>query len=179
MDGQKIISLLRAQGQTPIIVLSARDREQDKVAALEAGADDYLTKPFGVPELLARLKVALRHARQGESRREGTEQNRQEACFTSDDLMIDFDRRQVRVGGEEVRLTPIEYKLLAALARQAGRVMTHQQLMKAVWGRHSTENSHYLRIYARLLRRKLGDDPCHPRYIFTETGIGYRLKAAI
>jgi two-component system KDP operon response regulator KdpE len=169
MDGLEVIKMVREWSVVPIIVLSARGQEQDKVTALELGADDYLTKPFGIPELLARLKVALRHGRQATSPAS--------PVFETGDISVDLEKRQVRVKGEEVHLTPIEYKLLAVLVKHAGKVVTHQQLLKEVWGRNSTENSHYLRVYARALRQKLADDPMRPRYIVTEAGVGYRLKS--
>ncbi len=169
MDGLEVIKTVRGWSAVPIIVLSARGQEQDKVVALELGADDYLTKPFGVPELLARLKVALRHARQKTSA--------DIAVFEQGDITVDLEKRLVKVKDAEVHLTPTEYKLLAVLVKNAGKVMTHQQLLKEVWGKNSTENSHYLRVYAQHLRQKLGDDPMRPRYIVTEPGIGYRLKS--
>ena len=169
MDGLDVIRTVREWSAVPIIVLSARGQEQDKVTALELGADDYLTKPFGVPELLARLKVALRHARQSSSA--------PSPVFETGDISIDLEKRLVKVKDEEVHLTPTEYKLLAVLVKHAGKVVTQQQLLKEVWGKNSTENSHYLRVYAQHLRQKLGDDPMRPRYIVTEAGIGYRLKS--
>jgi two-component system, OmpR family, KDP operon response regulator KdpE len=168
MDGLDVIRTVREWSAIPIIVLSARGQEKDKVTALELGADDYLTKPFGVPELLARLKVALRHGRQSASAIS--------PVFEAGDLSVDLEKRQVKVKGEEIHLTPIEYKLLSVLVKHAGKVVTHQQLLKEVWGKNSTENSHYLRIYAQHLRQKLGDDPMRPRYIVTEAGVGYRFK---
>lgn len=168
MDGLDVIKTVREWSSIPIIVLSARGQEEDKVNALELGADDYLTKPFGVPELLARLKVALRHARQSSATAS--------PVFEVGDVSVDLEKRLVKVKGEEVRLTPTEYKLLAVLVKHAGKVITQQQLLKEVWGRHSTENSHYLRVYAQHLRSKLGDDPMRPRYIVTEAGVGYRFR---
>ncbi len=169
MDGLEVIKTVREWSAVPIIVLSARGQEQDKVNALELGADDYLTKPFGVPELLARLKVALRHARGASAA--------MTALFAVGDLTVDIEKRLVCMKGEEIALTPTEYKLLTALVKHAGKVLTHQQLLKEVWGKNSTENSHYLRIYTQHLRQKLGDDPMRPRYIVTEAGVGYRLKS--
>lgn len=168
MDGLEVIKTVREWSSVPIIVLSARGQEEDKVNALELGADDYLTKPFGVPELLARLKVALRHARQSPATAS--------ALFEVGDVSVDLEKRVVKVKGEEVHLTPTEYKLLAVLVKHAGKVITQQQLLKEVWGKHSTENSHYLRVYAQHLRNKLGDDPMRPRYIVTEAGVGYRFR---
>ena len=169
MDGLDVIKAVREWSAVPIIVLSARGQEKDKVMALELGADDYLTKPFGIPELLARLKVALRHARQLTTSTF--------ALFTVGDISIDLEKRQVKLKGEEIHLTPTEYKLLAVLVKHAGKVVTQQQLLKEVWGKNSTENSHYLRVYAQHLRNKLGDDPMRPRYLVTEAGVGYRLKS--
>jgi two-component system KDP operon response regulator KdpE len=168
MDGLEVIKTVREWSAVPIIVLSARGQEKDKVSALELGADDYLTKPFGIPELLARLKVALRHARQ--------QAGSSEAVFVAGDISVDLDKRQVMLKGEEIHLTPTEYKLLCVLVKHAGKVVTQHQLLKEVWGKNSTENSHYLRIYAQHLRTKLHDDPMRPRYIVTEPGVGYRLK---
>lgn len=167
MDGLDVIKTVREWSSVPIIVLSARGQEEDKVNALELGADDYLTKPFGVPELLARLKVALRHARQTSP---------DSPLFEAGDVSVDLEKRVVKVKGEEVHLTPTEYKLLVVLVKHAGKVITQQQLLKEVWGKHSTENSHYLRVYAQHLRQKLGDDPMRPRYLITEAGVGYRFK---
>lgn len=168
MDGLEVIKTVREWSTVPIIVLSARGQEVDKVNALELGADDYLTKPFGVPELLARLKVALRRARQSPAVAS--------ALFEVGDMSVDLEKRVVKVKGEEIHLTPTEYKLLAVLVKHAGKVITQQQLLKEVWGKHSTENSHYLRVYAQHLRQKLGDDPMRPRYLITEAGVGYRFR---
>ncbi|HEU5048515.1 MAG TPA: response regulator [Rickettsiales bacterium] len=169
MDGLEVIRNIREWSALPIIVLSARGQEQDKVAALELGADDYLTKPFGSAELLARLKVALRHAQKN--------MQTQTPVFETGEVRVDMESRQVFVSGIEVHLTPTEYKLLTILVKHAGKVVTHSQLLKEVWGKHSNENSHYLRIYAQHLRKKLGDNPMQPRYIVTEAGIGYRFLA--
>jgi len=169
MDGLDVIRTIREWSAVPVIVLSARGQEKDKVAALEAGADDYLTKPFGVLELLARLKVAQRHA--NKSAVANT------SLFEVGDISVNLEKRLVLSKGQEVHLTPTEYKLLSILVKHAGKVVTQQQLLKEVWGMHSTENSHYLRVYTQHLREKLGDDPMRPRYIVTETGVGYRLKS--
>jgi two-component system KDP operon response regulator KdpE len=168
MDGKELIKRMREWSRVPVIILSARDQEAEKVAALEMGADDYLTKPFGMQELLARIKVALRHA----SRRE----HLSELIYSFKDLQVDLSRRRAIVKNEEVHLTPTEYDLLALLARKAGQVVTHAEILREVWGKNSEEHDHYLRIYVQRLRQKLGDDPLHPRYIFTEPGIGYRLR---
>jgi two-component system KDP operon response regulator KdpE len=168
-DGLEVTSALREWTATPIIVLSARGREQDKVAALDRGADDYLTKPFGVDELLARIRVALRHA----ALPPGVAP---EARFEAGELQVDLLARVVRRGGEEVHLTPTEYKLLALLVRHAGKVITHRQLLKEVWGTNYAEQSHYVRVYMAQLRQKLEADPARPRLLVTEPGVGYRLK---
>jgi two-component system, OmpR family, KDP operon response regulator KdpE len=167
MDGKDVIRHLREWSRMPILVLSARDQEAEKVAALEAGADDYLTKPFGTAELMARIKVALRHA--------GRREQVAEQSYTHSGLVIDLARRKVTLKELEIHLTPTEYDLLAVLARKAGQVVTQAELLREVWGRNSEEHDHYLRIYVQRLRQKLSDDPLHPRYIFTEPGIGYRL----
>jgi two-component system KDP operon response regulator KdpE len=168
MDGVEVVKRLREWSAIPVIVLSARAQEEDKVAALDAGADDYLTKPFGVSELLARLRVALRHATRGP---EGTQ------VFESGPLKVDLAVRRVEVGGRAVHLTPIEYRLLSVLVRHAGKVLTHRQLLKDVWGPSHIEHAHYLRIYMAQLRRKLEEDAAQPRYLLTEPGVGYRLAA--
>ncbi len=169
MDGQDVLRQLREWLRAPIIVLSARDQEQQKVAALDGGADDYLTKPFGTGELLARLRVALRHA----ARAGGEESSK----FECGGLAVDLAARQVFAKGEEVRLTPIEYKLLTTLVRHAGKVLTHRFLLKEVWGPQQVHETHYLRVFMAALRRKVEDDPTQPRYLLTEQGVGYRLAA--
>jgi two-component system KDP operon response regulator KdpE len=169
-DGIDVTRRLREWSTTPIIVISARGQEQDKVAALDAGADDYLTKPFGVGELLARLRVALRHSVR---RATGTS----DPVFAVGGLRVDQERRRVLVDEREVHLTPTEYKLLTALVRQAGRVLTHRQLLKDVWGPNATAQTHYLRVYMTQLRHKIEGDPAKPRYLLTEPGVGYRLQA--
>lgn len=166
-DGIHLLQQLRSWSKLPVIVLSARGFEQAKVDALEAGADDYLTKPFGTGELLARIKVALRHARQDQQ---------PGAVFQVNGLEIDREKRTVTVDDKEVRLTPTEYKLLDTMVTHAGKVVTHGQLLREVWGRHSNEQGHYLRVYMQHLRQKLSDNVLAPRFIVTETGIGYRLK---
>jgi two-component system, OmpR family, KDP operon response regulator KdpE len=167
MDGKLVIKALREWSRLPIIVLSARDQEEEKVAALDLGADDYLTKPFSTPELLARVKVALRHAVRRETPG-GT-------VYAFLDLTVDLGRRKAALKEAELHLTPTEYDLLAVLVRKAGQVVTQRELLREVWGRDSEEHDHYLRIYIQRLRRKLGDDPLAPKYIFTEPGIGYRM----
>jgi two-component system, OmpR family, KDP operon response regulator KdpE len=169
-DGLEVTRELREWTGTPIIVLSARGREQDKVAALDVGADDYLTKPFGVEELLARMRVALRHAAlpPGEA---------PEPIYESGGLRMDLAERRVWRNGEEVHLTPTEYKLLATLVRHAGKVLTHRQLLKEVWGTNYLNQSHYVRVYLAQLRQKIEPDPARPRLLLTEPGVGYRLRA--
>jgi two-component system, OmpR family, KDP operon response regulator KdpE len=167
MDGLQVIRRLREWTAVPIIVLSARGAESDKVAALDAGADDYVAKPFAVGELLARARVALRHA--ALAREPG------ESTFEIGDLRVDLGRRRVWLHDTEVRLTPIEYRLLAVLVRHAGKVLTHRQLLQEVWGPGQVEQTHYLRIYMANLRRKLETDPARPRFLRTEPGVGYRL----
>lgn len=169
MDGLEVIRNIREWSNIPIIVLSARVQENDKVNALELGADDYLTKPFGAAELIARLKVAGRHARNAAK---GMQSN----IFESGDIKLDFEKRQVLVNGKEIHLTPTEYKLFTTLVKYAGKVVTHMQLLKEVWGKNSSENGHYLRIYTQHLRHKLGDNPMRPKYIITEAGVGYRFN---
>jgi len=167
MDGLEVTRRLRDFAKVPIIVLSARGREEDKVAALDAGADDYVTKPFGMAELLARVRVALRHA-------EGREPDDPVLSFGG--LSIDLARREVLREGAPLKLTPIEYRLLTTLARNAGKVLTHRQLLKEVWGPSHGEDTHYLRVYMAQLRHKLERDPSRPRYLLTEPGVGYRLR---
>jgi two-component system KDP operon response regulator KdpE len=169
-DGLEVARELREWSVTPIIVLSARGREQDKVAALDFGADDYLTKPFGVEELLARIRVALRHA----ALPPGAPP---EPVFQAGDVRVDLVRREVRRGDQEVHLTPTEYKLLTVLVRHAGKVITHRQLLKEVWGTNYADQSHYVRVYMAQLRQKLEADPARPRLLVTEPGVGYRLRA--
>lgn len=168
LDGLEVARRLRAWTQTPILVLSARDQEADKVAALDLGADDYVTKPFSTAELLARVRVALRHAAQ-------TEDGEAPTLFVTGDLRVDLARQQVYVNEQEVHLTPIEYRLLAVLVRHAGKVVTHRRLLREGWGPAYTTETHYLRVYMGQLRRKLEADPARPKYIRTEPGVGYRL----
>jgi two-component system KDP operon response regulator KdpE len=168
IDGIEVTRRLREWTKAPIIVLSARGQDQDKVAALDAGADDYLTKPFSLPELLARIRVAVRHA--------SATQGKEESAFTIGELKIDLANRVVTLGGEGVRLTPIEYKLLATFVRNGGRVMTYQQLLKEVWGLRYASQKQYLHVYVGHLRSKLERDPARPRFLLTEPGVGYRFK---
>jgi two-component system KDP operon response regulator KdpE len=166
-DGLSVTRQLRGLIKTPIIVISARGQEEDKVDALDAGADDYLTKPFGVGELLARIRVALRHANKTES---GS------SLFTLGELSVDLARRIVTVRGEAVHLTPLEYKLLIALVQSAGKVVTHRQLLHEAWGPGYGNQTQYLRVYMGLLRHKLEANPSRPQYLITEPGVGYRLR---
>jgi len=169
LDGLEVIRRLREWSKVPVIVLSARGQERDKVGALDAGADDYVSKPFSAGELLARVRVALRHA--------AGAAHEDSAAFTVGELQVDLLRRHVTVAGTEVRLTPIEYKLLATLVRYAGRVVTHQQLLRDVWGPTHDDQSHYVRVYMAHLRHKIEAQPARPRYLLTEPGVGYRLAA--
>jgi two-component system KDP operon response regulator KdpE len=166
INGFEVLRQTRTWSPVPIIVLSARGSEADKVAALDQGADDYLTKPFGMAELLARLRVVLRRERVGVPEQ-----------LTAGEVTIDLRRYLVFRGGHEVHLTPTEFDLLRVLASEAGRVLTHRQLLERVWGNYAAENSQQLRVYINYLRRKLEADPRHPQLIVTEPGVGYRLKA--
>ncbi|HUK56543.1 MAG TPA: response regulator [Nitrospiria bacterium] len=169
LDGLEITRRLREWTRTPAIVISAREQEQDKIRALDAGADDYLTKPFTAGELLARIRVALRHAA-----RKGADQN--EPVFILNNLRVDLAQRQAYLDEKEVHLTPIEYKLLAVLIRHAGKVITHRQLLREVWGPAQENEVQYLRVHMTHLRHKLESDPARPRFLMNEPGIGYRLK---
>lgn len=172
MDGIDAIRQIRSWSNVPIIVLSARTQEAQKVSALDAGADDYLTKPFGTAELLARLRAQLRrHSRAGTVA--------EETIFSMGDIQVDLANRQVLRGDTPVSLTPIEFRLLATLIRYAGRVVTQRQLLKEIWGPSHIESSHYVRIYMGHLRHKLETDPAQPRHLLTETGVGYRLLAEV
>jgi two-component system, OmpR family, KDP operon response regulator KdpE len=168
IDGIEVTRRVREWSTVPILVLSARGQESDKIRALDAGADDYVTKPFSMGELLARMRVALRHrARAAASAESGVTE--------VGELCIDHGRHRVTVAGEEVRLTPIEYRLLGALARFPGRVLTHEHLLREVWGPTFTTQHHYLRVYMAQLRHKLERDPSRPRRLLTEPGVGYRM----
>ncbi len=169
-DGIDLTRRIREWARMPIVVISARGQERDKVAALDAGADDYLTKPFGVSELLARMRVALRHAARAAGQPD-------DPVFAVGELRVDLEHRQVFVDEREVHLTPTEYKLLTTLVRHAGKVLTHRHLLKEVWGPNAVEHSHYVRVYMTQLRHKLEADPARPRYLLTEAGVGYRLQA--
>jgi two-component system KDP operon response regulator KdpE len=168
MSGMEVCSRLRAWTQVPILVLSVRDSEHDKVAALDSGADDYLTKPFGIEELLARLRVALRHASRAQR------QSGHDVVITAGPLVIDLPRHVVTRDGAEVKLTATEFKLLGYLAANAGRVLTHQAILTHVWGEPEADQVEYLRVYLRQLRKKLEANPAQPVYLLTEPGVGYR-----
>jgi two-component system, OmpR family, KDP operon response regulator KdpE len=167
-DGLAVAQSVREWSTVPIIVISARGSEDQKIQALDAGADDFLTKPFGVGELLARIRVALRHAARASSA--------PTLRFAVGELEVDLARRQVRVGGAEVHLTPIEYKLLGMLIKHAGQVVTHRQLLREVWGPNASEQTQYLRVYMGHLRHKLERNPSRPVLLVTEPGVGYRLR---
>jgi two-component system KDP operon response regulator KdpE len=167
-DGSKVIRKIREYSSVPILVISARGSEESKIKALDEGADDYLTKPFGAGELMARIRVAFRKV----ASRDG-----QSLVRIGDDILVDLTRRSVTLRGEEVHLTPIEFKLLATLVRHAGNVQTHHQLLEQVWGPGHENQMQYLRVYMTQLRHKLEREPARPRYLLTETGIGYRLRA--
>jgi two-component system KDP operon response regulator KdpE len=168
IDGVEVTRRLREWTQIPIIVVSVREQESDKIAALDAGADDYLTKPFGAGELMARIRVALRRSAQPDS----------QVVFTSDDLTVDLSSRTVSVDGREISLTPTEYDILRALVQHAGKVLTHSQLLRTVWGIAYEDENHLLRVNVSNLRRKVEKDPARPKHVITEPGVGYRLKMA-
>ena len=166
MDGVEVTRRLREWSQVPIIIVSVREQEGEKIAALDAGADDYLTKPFGVGELMARLRVALRRSAQTDN----------EPVFTTGNLVVDLNQREVRVGGQVVALTPTEYDLLRALVKHVGKVLTHDQLLRVVWGTAYESETHLLQVNISNLRRKIEADPARPMYLVTEPGVGYKLK---
>lgn len=165
MDGLEVLKRLREWTQTPVIILSVRDSDRDKVAALDAGADDYLTKPFSLDELMARMRVAQRHTQPGS----------QSQIFSSGNLQVDLTRRVVIVRGEPVKLTPTEYAILRLMIQHAGKVLTHGQILREVWGPEYVDETHYLRVYFAQLRQKIEEDPALPRLLLTEPGVGYRL----
>lgn len=166
LDGLEVTRRLREWSRVPIIILSVREQERDKIAALDAGADDYLTKPFGTGELMARMRTAIRH----------TLTQSGEPVYTQDALTVDLAHRQVSVNGQEIALTPTEYDLLRLLAQNAGKVLTHRQLLRQVWGGEYEDETHLLRVNVSNLRRKIEPDPARPHYILTEPGVGYRLR---
>ncbi len=170
IDGLEVTQQIREVSKVPIIVLSARGQEHDKVNALDAGADDYLTKPFSVAELLARIRVALRHSAKKPGASEGDP-------IEVGELLIDRARHRVTVSDREIKLTPTEFKLLFELARHSGKVLTHQHLLREIWGEAYLDQGHYLRIYMGQLRRKIESNPARPRYLLTEPGVGYRLES--
>jgi two-component system, OmpR family, KDP operon response regulator KdpE len=165
MDGVSVLKRLREWSLTPVVVLSVRDRDEDKVEALDGGADDYVCKPFSTPELLVRLRVALRHSQPAE----------ESTVFQSGDLLVDLAGRRVSVKGQDVRLTATEYDLLRLLVRHAGKVLTHRQILKEVWGPNADNQTHYLRVYVARIREKIEPVPARPTLLVTEPGIGYRL----
>jgi two-component system KDP operon response regulator KdpE len=165
IDGKAVVKAIREWSQTPLVVLTARDQEQEKIEALDAGADDYVTKPFSVGELMARMRVSLRRSSASEH----------EPVITCGDLVVDLLQRRVTVADREIKLTPTEYELIKVLAQHRGRVLTHRQLLKAVWGTAYNEDTHYIRVYIGQLRRKIEANPTQPRHIITESGVGYRL----
>ena len=167
MDGMDIIKEVRTFAKTPIIVISARTQEDEKVAALDYGADDYITKPFGTSEMMARIRTALRHSHRTADA---------STIYQCGELIIDFDKRRITRGTEEIHLTQIEYKLVSLLARQAGKVLTYDYLMQQIWGPYSDDNNQILRVNMAHIRRKLEKNPAEPEYIFTEIGVGYRMK---
>lgn len=168
MDGIDLIRQIREWSATPIIVISARTSEKSKVTALDLGADDYLTKPFGVAELQARIRTALRHsARSGPTR---------STRYEAGGLVIDFERRLVRLNGADIHLTQIEYRLVSLLAQNAGRVMTYESIITSIWGPYAENDNQILRVNMAHIRRKLEENPAEPRYIFTEIGVGYRMR---
>lgn len=171
MDGQGIIENVRGWSNVPIIVVSARTRERDKVKALESGADDYITKPFGTSELLARIRTALRHVQL----REGEQAQRQTGVFHTGDLEVDYDKRRVYVNGEDAHLTQNEYKIVALLSKYSGRVLTYDAIIKHIWGPNAKQGNQILRVNMANIRRKIEPSTAEPRYIMTEMGVGYRM----
>ena len=167
IEGTSVLQQIRAHSAVPVIILSAREREIDKVGALDLGADDYVTKPFGVGELMARIRSTLRRQ---------TSESGQSTIYNCSGLSVDLERRRVNLNGEDLKLTPKEYDILGMLVRHAGRVVTHQYLLREIWGPTYTGETHYLRVYVGQLRQKLEEDPAQPYYILTEPGVGYRLR---
>lgn len=171
MDGQEIVKKIRAHSHVPIILLSARDQEQQRIIALEAGADDYLTKPFSANELISRIKIVLNYS--------GHNNENKAEVFYHKKLKVDLNKKLVALGEQSVNLSSVEYQLLSILVKYAGKIVTYNQLMKEIWGDFTKENNSYLRVYVQHLRQKLKDDPLKPIYIFAEPGIGYRLAATV
>lgn len=170
IDGMEVLQRIRGFSNVPIIVISARTQEKEKVAALDEGADDYITKPFGSEELLARIRTALRHSTRAE------QMATQEPAYSRDGLVIDFDKRLVTLDGADIHLTQIEYKLVSILAKNAGKVLTYDYLLKEIWGPYADTDNQILRVNMANIRRKLEKNPAEPHYIFTEIGVGYRMK---
>jgi two-component system, OmpR family, KDP operon response regulator KdpE len=170
LDGKDVVARIREWSQMPVLILSVRDAEAEKVAALDAGANDYVVKPFGIAELLARVRALLRSSK--------TAAGEQRAEIRAGDLLVDLARHEVSIAGEAVRLTPKEFDLLALLVRNAGRILTHRQILREIWGPAHEEDPQYLRVFIGRLRQKLGDDPAQPRYILNEPGVGYRFIGA-
>lgn len=166
IDGLQLLRQLREWSEIPVIILSVKEHEQDKITALDTGADDYVSKPFNMGELLARIRTALRHSRH---------ENAENPILGFNDLVIDIAQRRVKVSGKEVKLTPTEYELLKSLAIHSGKVLTHRQLLTTVWGKAYENDTHYLRVYIGQLRRKIESDPSIPKHLITESGVGYRL----
>ena len=171
MDGLNIIKQVRKWSQMPIIVVSARSRERDKVEALDLGADDYITKPFGTSELLARVRTAIRHLRNDSA----NQQSVQSGKFTVQELTVDYDKRRVLLGGKDMHLTHTEYKLLALLSKHAGKVLTYEYIIKQIWGPNADSDNQILRVNMANIRRKIENNPAEPKYVFTEIGVGYRM----
>ena len=169
IDGLEVLRQVRDFSTVPVIVISARIQETEKVAALDAGADDYITKPFGTSELLARIRTALRHS-------QASAPGKTEAVYRSGDLMIDFDKRLVTIAGQEIHLTQIEYKLVSLLAQNAGKVLTYDYIINHIWGPYADSNNQILRVNMAHIRRKMGENPAEPKYINTEIGVGYRMR---
>ncbi|RCX14345.1 two-component system KDP operon response regulator KdpE [Anaerobacterium chartisolvens] len=170
IDGLDVIAMVRPVTKAAIIVVSARGHEREKVEALDSGADDYLTKPFSVAELLARIRVALRHSNQSSQ-----SESDSPATFLAGELKIDFEKRRIFLSNEEIHLTPIEFKLMSLMAKYSGRVLTHKYILNEVWGTFSGNDTQSLRVFMANIRRKIEKDPAQPRYILTEVGVGYRL----
>lgn len=166
IDGLKLLRQLREWSKIPVIILSVKENEQDKITALDSGADDYVNKPFSMGELLARIRTALRHS---------SHENSENPILNFDDLEIDIAQRRVKISGKEVKLTPTEYDLLKTLAIHSGKCLTHRQLLTTVWGKAYENDTHYLRVYIGQLRRKIENDPSRPKHLVTESGVGYRL----
>lgn len=166
IDGLQLLRQLREWSEIPVIILSVKEHEQDKISALDAGADDYVSKPFSMGELLARIRTALRHSRHD---------NEENPILNFNDLEIDIAHRRVKINDQEVKLTPTEYELLKNLAIHSGKVLTHRQLLTAIWGKAYENDTHYLRVYIGQLRRKIESDPSRPKHLITESGVGYRL----